>query len=212
MNAKNKIDFVLLYNMELEYDYLFKILLIGDSGVGKSCIVSRYVDDTFSDHYISTIGVDFKIKTITLSDGKVAKFQIWDTAGQERFKAITTSYYRGAHGIMIVFDLSEKISFLNISQWLTDIKEYSQFNVCKFLVGNKLDCDKRVISDSEIESYGFPYIKTSAKSAENIDQAFQYLAEQIRENREIMDAERAKPRKSFDLQTTSVLSEKNCCS
>merc|ERR1711966_349389 len=98
--------------MKPDYDYLFKLLLIGDSGVGKSCLLLRFADDKWTDSYISTIGVDFKIRTIEL-DGKTIKLQIWDTAGQERFRTISSTYYRGAHGIIVVYDITDNESFNN---------------------------------------------------------------------------------------------------
>ena len=107
--------------MNSEYDYLFKLLLIGDSGVGKSCLLLRFADDTYTESYISTIGVDFKIRTIEL-DGKTIKLQIWDTAGQERFRTLTSSYYRGCHGIILVFDVNERSSFDNLKQWLDELE------------------------------------------------------------------------------------------
>ncbi len=125
-----------------EYDYLFKLLLIGDSGVGKSCILLRFADDTYTESFISTIGVDFKIRTIEV-EGKVIKLQIWDTAGQERFRTITSSYYRGAHGIIMVYDITETESFKNVSNWNNEIAKYASEGVRKLLVGNKCDLENR---------------------------------------------------------------------
>lgn len=165
-----------------EYDYLFKLLLIGDSGVGKSSILIRFTDDSYSEAFISTIGVDFKIKSIEL-DGKHIKLQLWDTAGQERFRTITSSYYRGAHGIIIVFDLTDLESFENIQQWLLEINKYSYKNICKILVGNKSDLiNKRIVNEgkSYADSLNIPYIETSAKNADNIDSLFYGISKQIK--------------------------------
>ncbi|KAG7669917.1 hypothetical protein Ndes2526B_g06289 [Nannochloris sp. 'desiccata'] len=167
-----------------EYDYLFKLLLIGDSGVGKSCLLLRFADDTYTESYISTIGVDFKIRTVEL-DGKVIKLQIWDTAGQERFRTITSSYYRGAHGIIVVFDVTDQESFNNVKQWLNEIDRYANESVNKLLVGNKSDLTtKRAVEYNTAKAFadeiGVPYIETSAKNANNVEQAFMTMAAEIK--------------------------------
>uniref|UniRef100_A0A914XQ92 Uncharacterized protein n=1 Tax=Panagrolaimus superbus TaxID=310955 RepID=A0A914XQ92_9BILA len=166
-----------------QYDLLFKLLLIGDSGVGKTCILYRFSDDAFNTTFISTIGIDFKIKTIELK-GKKIKLQIWDTAGQERFHTITTSYYRGAMGIMLVYDITNARSFENIAKWLRNIDEHASEDVVKMLLGNKCDMtDRRVISKERGEKIAIDhqirFLETSAKSNINIDKAFYDLAEAI---------------------------------
>jgi Ras-related protein Rab-1A len=170
--------------MNPEYDYLFKLLLIGDSGVGKSCLLLRFADDTYTESYISTIGVDFKIRTIEL-DGKTIKLQIWDTAGQERFRTITSSYYRGAHGIIIVYDVTDQESFNNVKQWLQEIDRYASESVNKLLVGNKSDLTtKKVVDYTTAKEYAdqlrIPFLETSAKSATNVEQAFVTMAAEIK--------------------------------
>lgn len=167
------------------YDLLFKLLLIGDSGVGKTCILFRFSDDAFNTTFISTIGIDFKIKTIELR-GKKIKLQIWDTAGQERFHTITTSYYRGAMGIMLVYDITNAKSFDNIAKWLRNIQEHANEDVEKMILGNKCDMeDKRVISKERGETIaienGIRFLETSAKTNINIERAFVELSESILE-------------------------------
>eukprot|EP00927_Polykrikos_kofoidii_P024149 TRINITY_DN2201_c1_g1_i3.p1 TRINITY_DN2201_c1_g1~~TRINITY_DN2201_c1_g1_i3.p1 ORF type:complete len:221 (-),score=32.59 TRINITY_DN2201_c1_g1_i3:175-786(-) len=168
-----------------EYDYLFKILLIGDSGVGKSCMLLRFADDTYTESYISTIGVDFKIRTLE-QDGKTIKLQIWDTAGQERFRTITSSYYRGSHGIIVVYDVTDKESFNNVNHWIEEIQKYAADGVNKLLVGNKCDLSsKKVVSYDEAkelaESLNIQFMETSAKNAHNVEQAFQAMAKDIKQ-------------------------------
>eukprot|EP01067_Filipodium_phascolosomae_P009022 Filipodium_phascolosomae@DN7946_c0_g1_i1.p1 len=170
--------------MTPDYDYLFKLLLIGDSGVGKSCLLLRFADDTYTDSYISTIGVDFKIRTIDL-DAKTVKLQIWDTAGQERFRTITSSYYRGAHGIIIVYDVTDKDSFQNVKNWINEIDKYATENVNKLLVGNKCDLKaKKVVSYDEgkelADQLGIRFLETSAKNAHNVEQAFNIMSSEIK--------------------------------
>ncbi|OWR53800.1 ras-related protein Rab-1A [Danaus plexippus] len=170
--------------MNPEYDYLFKLLLIGDSGVGKSCLLLRFADDTYTESYISTIGVDFKIRTLDL-DGKTIKLQIWDTAGQERFRTITSSYYRGAHGIIIVYDCTDQDSFSNVKQWLEEIDRYACDSVNKLLVGNKCDLTtKKAVDYTTAKQYaeqlGIPFLETSAKNSTNVEQAFMTMAAEIK--------------------------------
>ncbi|ORX35362.1 putative ras-related protein ypt1 [Kockovaella imperatae] len=168
-----------------EYDYLFKLLLIGDSGVGKSCLLLRFADDTYTESYISTIGVDFKIRTIDL-EGKTVKLQIWDTAGQERFRTITSSYYRGAHGIIVVYDVTDSDTYNNVKQWLQEIDRYAVEGVNKLLVGNKSDlATKKVVDYAAAKAFadelGIPFLETSAKNATNVEQAFLTMSKQIKD-------------------------------
>lgn len=171
--------------MNQEYDYLFKLLLIGDSGVGKSCLLLRFADDTYTESYISTIGVDFKIRTIEL-EGKTIKLQIWDTAGQERFRTITSSYYRGAHGIIVVYDVTDNDTFKNVKTWLHEIDRYASEGVNKLLVGNKSDLTSKKTVEYEsakefADGLGIPFLETSAKNATNVEQAFLTMAKKIKD-------------------------------
>jgi Ras-related protein Rab-1A len=165
------------------YDYLFKMLLIGDSGVGKSCLLTRFTDDRFTDNYISTIGVDFKIRTFDIKD-KTVKLQIWDTAGQERFRTITTSYYRGAHGIAVVFDVTDISSFQHVTHWLDEIKRYGSERVRVMLIGNKCDLRvKRVVDSGSAQEIArdnnISYTETSALDSTNVERAFITMANDI---------------------------------
>ncbi|KAL3536222.1 hypothetical protein ACH5RR_004683 [Cinchona calisaya] len=168
-----------------DYDYLVKLLLIGDSGVGKSCLLLRFSEDSFTTSFITTIGIDFKIRTIEL-DGKRIKLQIWDTAGQERFRTITTAYYRGAMGILLVYDVTDESSFNNIRNWIRNIEQHASDNVDTVLVGNKSDMDesKRAVPTSRGQAlaneYGVKFFETSAKTNHNVDKVFFSIARDMK--------------------------------
>jgi Ras-related protein Rab-1A len=168
---------------EQEYDYLFKLLLIGNSSVGKSSLLFRFVENVWDDSFVPTIGVDFKLKTLEVN-GKKVKLQIWDTAGQERFKNITSSYYRGGNGVLVVYDITDRESFENLTSWLIEIEKNANKNVYKLLIGNKCDLeDKRKVSIQEgkdfAESNGMKFIETSAKDNTKVQEAFELLTTEI---------------------------------
>merc|ERR1712196_624138 len=147
------------------------------------CLLLRYANQSFSPTFITTIGIDFKIKNIEL-DGKRIKLQIWDTAGQERFRTITTSYFRGAQGILLVYDVADRTSFNSIRNWIAQIQQHADINVNKILVGNKCDVDSRKVTTEEGEKlaaeYGVQFFETSAKSDVNVDTAFEAIAREVK--------------------------------
>ncbi|KAJ9556658.1 hypothetical protein OSB04_011272 [Centaurea solstitialis] len=197
-------------------DYLFKLLLIGDSGVGKSCLLLRFADDSYLDSYISTIGVDFKIRTVE-QDGKTIKLQIWDTAGQERFRTITSSYYRGAHGIIVVYDVTDQESFNNVKQWLSEIDRYASENVNKILVGNKCDLvANKVVSTETAKAFadeiGIPFLETSAKDATNVEQAFMAMTASIKDRMASQPSMNASKPPTVNIRGQPVSQNSGCCS
>ncbi|KAM3822613.1 ras-related protein Rab-35-like isoform 1-T1 [Vipera latastei] len=156
-----------------DYDHLFKLLIIGDSGVGKSSLLLRFADNTFSGSYITTIGVDFKIRTLVIN-GERVKLQIWDTAGQERFRTITSTYYRNTHGVIIVYDVTNAESFVNVKRWLHEIGQNCD-NVCKILVGNKCEhLSRKQVETADArrfsEQMGVRLFETSAKENLNVEE------------------------------------------
>jgi len=203
-------------SMATEYDYLFKLLLIGDSGVGKSCLLLRFADHTYTESYISTIGVDFKIRTITTRDEKTIKLQIWDTAGQERFRTITSSYYRGAHGIIVVYDVTDQESFNNVKQWLNEIERYACEKVNKLLVGNKCDLvSKKAVSYEVAKGFAdkldIPFLETSAKAATNVEKAFLTMADEIKNNITTNTIASPNPKKPVNMGTNETVGSSACC-
>jgi Ras-related protein Rab-1A len=187
-------------------------VIIGDSSVGKSCLLLRFADDTFTESFISTIGVDFRFRTLQI-DGHNVKLQIWDTAGQERFRTITSAYYRGADGIMVVFDKTARDSFLHIDDWMEDLSRYSCEHTSKLLIGNKSDRESLVDAEeaeNKARSLGLTYIETSAKTAAGVDTAFISMAKMLIKKREetgYVHEELVNPIKPFLKEKPKT----NCC-
>uniref|UniRef100_A0A3Q4GRH8 Ras-related protein Rab-3 n=1 Tax=Neolamprologus brichardi TaxID=32507 RepID=A0A3Q4GRH8_NEOBR len=165
------------------FDYMFKLLIIGNSSVGKTSFLFRYADDSFTSAFVSTVGIDFKVKTVFRNDKRI-KLQIWDTAGQERYRTITTAYYRGAMGFLLMYDITNHDSFNAVQDWATQIKTYSWDNAQVILVGNKCDLeDDRLIPTEDgqrlAEELGFQFFEASAKDNINVKQVFERLVDVI---------------------------------
>jgi len=198
------------------YDFLIKLLLIGDSAVGKSCLLLRFCDDAWTPSFITTIGIDFKIRTIEL-DGKRIKLQIWDTAGQERFRTITTAYYRGAMGILLVYDITNRLSFENIRGWNNNIEQHASDGVNKILIGNKSDwTDKRTVTSEEGRALAdelsmTSFTETSAKVNEGVEEAFFTLARDIKTRLIDSQEDNAAPAKSSVEFNRPDPSSQGCC-
>ncbi len=162
------------------HDLHLKLLMLGDTGVGKTCLLLRYAYDSFSPTFITTIGIDFKIKHVQLG-GHRCKLQIWDTAGQERFRTITQSYFKGANGVILVYDVTDRDTFVSIRHWVTQIKQHADQGVEIVLIGNKSDKEQlRLVSGEEglalAKEIGVKFFETSAKSNENVEEAFMSIA------------------------------------
>ena len=178
-----------------DIDIVFKILLLGDSEVGKSCFLMRYSDNVFVENYITTIGLDYKLKYIKLDSGKTVKVQLWDTAGQDKYRTIAKNYFKGSHGILLLYDVTKQSSYDNIREWIHDIKEEVSEKAIIFLIANKIDMtDKRKISKEKgeelAEEFKIPFFEASAKSGENVDEVFKALYKKISEVYSDMERER----------------------
>lgn len=160
------------------YDYLIKLMLIGDSGVGKSSLLLKFADDTFDTTGVPTVGIDFKLRTIEINNKKI-KLQLLDTAGQERFRTITHAHFRNAMGAILVFDVTSRKSFDNINFWIEYIDKSSVNKIPKIIIGNKIDLNKREVNRNEAEALGYPYFETSAKTGESVDNAFYNLTKTV---------------------------------
>jgi Ras-related protein Rab-8A len=176
--------------MQKAFDMQIKLLLIGDSGVGKSSVLLRYCNDSYSESFITTIGIDFKIKNIQLNSKQI-KLQIWDTAGQERFRSNTTSYLRGAHGIILMYNITDRNTFTSIRDWVEQIQMHADINVNKILVGSKCDLeDERAISYEEGQAfaseYNIQFFEVSSKKDLNVEKMFLTISEDVK-NRVTVD-------------------------
>lgn len=179
-------------------DYLFKIIIVGDSGVGKSSLLLRFADDDYHENFFPTIGVDFKLKTIHHED-KSIKLNIWDTAGQERFQTICCSYYKGADGILIVYDVTDRQSFKSVEKWFSQVDELSVKDSKKILIGNKADRESmRMVSYEEgkavADKLGMEFIETSAKTGYEVNEAFSKLAVNLMKEQALANAARILPK------------------
>jgi Ras-related protein Rab-1A len=167
-----------------EFDCLLKLVIVGNSAVGKSSLLLRFADGTFNDNYFTTIGVDFRFKTLNI-DSKNIKLQIWDTAGQEKFRTITNTYYKNAQGVILVFDLTSKESLDDLAKyWINEVESYADPDTRIFLIGNKKDmAEQRVISEADAEQFArerkLDYFETSAKTDENVRATFEHITRKL---------------------------------
>ncbi|XP_050883959.1 ras-related protein RABE1c isoform X1 [Lathyrus oleraceus] len=197
-----------------DYDYLLKVLLIGDSGVGKSSLLVRFSEGSFSTSYLPTMGIDFRNRNIEMH-GKRIKLQIWDTAGQERFRTITRAYYRGAMGILLVYDVTNESSFNNIRSWMLSIEQHASDNVNKILVGNKADMgdNKRAVPTSKGQAlaneYGIKFFETSAKTSRNVEKAFFSITRDIKQR--LDDTESMKMPARINISINQHAQKSACC-
>uniref|UniRef100_A0A665VIZ0 small monomeric GTPase n=1 Tax=Echeneis naucrates TaxID=173247 RepID=A0A665VIZ0_ECHNA len=191
------------------YDIAFKVMLVGDSGVGKTCLLVRFKDGAFlAGSFISTVGIDFRVMITFVSHS----LQIWDTAGQERFRSVTHAYYRDAHALLLLYDVTNKTSFDNIQAWLSEIHEYAQQDVVLMLLGNKADAThdrvvKREDGERLAKEFGVPFMETSARSGLNVELAFTAVAKELK-HRSMKD-----PNEKFKLQeyVSKEMKGTGCC-
>ncbi|KAJ6700450.1 hypothetical protein OIU79_013479 [Salix purpurea] len=213
------------HRVDHEYDYLFKIVLIGDSGVGKSNILSRFTRNEFCLESKSTIGVEFATRTLQV-DGKTVKAQIWDTAGQERYRAITSAYYRGAVGALLVYDITKRQTFENVQRWLRELRDHADSNIVIMMAGNKSDLNhlravQEVDGHALSEKEGLSFLETSALEATNIEKAFQTILTEIYHiiSKKALTAQEAAANSTVPGQGTTINvadasgnTNKGCCS
>ena len=194
-------------------DCVYKVLLLGDSTVGKTCFLLRYCDKRFQEAHLSTIGLDYRLKTMTLESGKKIKLQIWDTAGQDRFRAITKNYYKGANGIILIYDVTNLQSYENVKNWIAQIREEANPNVIIYLAGNKIDVgeEEKVVKTEDgkkiADEFNLPFYETSAKNGDNVNKIFEDLVEKVDEIYSKLEAQNETKNKLY----TGGKIKKGCC-
>jgi Ras-related protein Rab-8A len=198
---------------------IVRLLTLGDSGAGKSSLLLRYTQNEFTIEYMPTIGIDFRLKTIDVK-GKTIKVQVWDTAGQERFRTITHNYYRGAHGIALVYDVTNEASFQNIRKWIQDVHTYAEQSVNLVLIGNKCDLvNKKVVETSRgqalADEYDIRFFETSAKTDTNVEDAFSSLVEAVVDRMFSSNTQQSSdhngPNGKVNPAESSATEKKKCC-
>lgn len=192
---------------------MIKLVLLGDPSVGKTCFFLRYSSDQFTSDHLTTIGVDYHLDVVNVEEKKI-QIQLWDTAGQERFRTITKNYIKGAHGILLLFDVTNKKSFENISVWLSQIQEIAIDAIQTILIGNKCDSDKRAISKSEAEDkakeYNLEYFEASAKDNKNISEAIQFIGKKAYDDYLVNKVKESEFEKT-KLEVTKIQDKQGCC-
>ena len=173
--------------MQRKADYLAKVLVIGDSGVGKTCLLLRFADNSFTTSHMTTIGIDLKVRVVEI-EGKSVKLQIWDTAGQERFRTLTSTYYHGASAVILSFDCTDRVSFTNLQHWLHQIQTHSSETLFKVLIATKVDRPMREVTSDEAlalaQSLGIDYFETSAREGTNVEELFHCIGKNVVSRRE----------------------------
>ena len=204
---------------EVKEDYKLKVVVVGDSGVGKTNLIKRFVTNSFSANSKATVGVEFISKSYRINE-QVFKIEIWDTAGQERYKSITAAYYKGAKGALIVYDTTSKVSFENIDKWMSEIKEKSSKDMKLMIIGNKIDLkDERQVETDEAlakaQILEAPIMETSALDATNVKEAFYDLLKEmykeIRKKLDIVESQAESGKEGIQLDTTEETQKKGCC-
>ena len=204
---------------DIKEDYKLKVVIVGDSGVGKTNLIKRFVTNSFNQNSKATVGVEFLSKSYRIND-QVFKIEMWDTAGQERYKSITAAYYKGAKGALIVYDITQKTTFENISKWMTEIKEKSSKDMKVMIIGNKTDLkDERQVTTEEAslkaQDLGAPIMETSALDASNVKEVFYDLMKEmykeIRKKLDIVESQAETGKEGVQLDTNEEQKKKSCC-